>query len=147
MSAPFFIVGPTAAGKSELAADVAVEIGAEIVGADAFQVYREFSVLTSRPEAQTITKVPHHLIGEVGVDEEMNVERFRQMATERMRRIMERGKRVLVVGGSGLYIKALTHGLSSLPRRSGTAASTQRDGSRRIGFALNSDRSCRGVAD
>ena len=116
MTNAFFIVGPTAVGKSELAADVAVKTNAEIVSADAFQVYREFSILTARPDAQTLAKAPHHLTGEIGVDEEMNVERFRALATERMESISARGRRVLVVGGSGLYVKALTHGLSSLPQ-------------------------------
>ncbi len=116
MTNTFFIVGPTAVGKSQLAADVAAETNAEIVSADAFQVYREFNVLTARPDAPTLAKVAHHLIGEVGVDEEMNVERFRVMATKQIGEIHARGKRVLVVGGSGLYVKALTHGLSSLPK-------------------------------
>ena len=95
---------------------MAAKTGAEIVSADAFQVYREFNVLTARPGAQTLAKAPHHLVGELGVDEEMNAERFRVMATGRMEHISERGKRVLVVGGSGLYVKTLTHGLSALPK-------------------------------
>ena len=61
----FFIVGPTATGKSELAADVAHEIGAEIVSADAFQIYRGLDLLTAKPESPTLAKAPHHLIGTV----------------------------------------------------------------------------------
>ncbi len=112
----FFIVGPTSVGKSELAADVAAKTNAEIVSADAFQIYREFSILTARPDADTLAKAPHHLIGEIGVTEEMNVERFRVMATKQIENIHARGKRALVVGGAGLYVKALTHGLSPLPK-------------------------------
>jgi tRNA dimethylallyltransferase len=112
----FFIVGPTAVGKSELAADVAAKTDAEIISADAFQVYREFSLLTARPASDTLQKASHHLLGEIGVDEEMNAERFRAMATNRIESINARGKRVLVVGGSGLYVKALSHGLSPLPK-------------------------------
>jgi tRNA dimethylallyltransferase len=112
----FFIVGPTAVGKSELAADVAARTNAEIVSADAFQIYREFSLLTARPDCETLAKVPHHLVGEIGIDEEMNVERFRVMATTQIGGIHARGKRALVVGGTGLYVKALTHGLSPLPQ-------------------------------
>ena len=59
----FFIVGPTATGKSELAADVAHEIGAEIVSADAFQIYRGLDLLTAKPDGSTLAKAPHHLIG------------------------------------------------------------------------------------
>jgi tRNA dimethylallyltransferase len=116
VTSTFFIVGPTAVGKSELAADVAVKTNAEIVSADAFQIYREFSLLTARPDCETLTKVPHHLVGEIGIDEEMNVERFRVMATKQIENLHARGKRALVVGGSGLYAKALTHGLSPLPK-------------------------------
>jgi tRNA dimethylallyltransferase len=116
VTSTFFIVGPTAVGKSELAADVAAHTNAEIVSADAFQIYREFSLLTARPDCETLAKVPHHLFGEIGVDEEMNVERFRAMATKQIGGIHARGKRALVVGGTGLYVKALTHGLSPLPK-------------------------------
>ena len=72
----FFIVGPTATGKSELAADVAHEIGAEIVSADAFQIYRGLDLLTAKPDGSTLAKAPHHLIGTVPLTEEMNAEKF-----------------------------------------------------------------------
>src|SRR6202051_2166292 len=76
----FFIVGPTATGKSKLAADVAREIGAEIVGADAFQIYRGLDLLTGKPEASTLAKAPHYLIGTVPLSEEMNAEKYRRVA-------------------------------------------------------------------
>ena len=79
----FFIVGPTATGKSELAADVTHEIGAEIVSADAFQIYRGLDLLTAKPEPSTLAKAPHHLIGTVPLTEEMNAEKFRRAATLR----------------------------------------------------------------
>ena len=63
MSRTFFIVGPTATGKSKLAADVACEVGAEIVSADAFQLYRGLDLLTAKPDAATLAKAPHHLVG------------------------------------------------------------------------------------
>ena len=115
MTRVFFIVGPTAAGKSEIAAEVAQRFGAEIVSADAFQIYRGLDVLTAKPEPATLAKAPHHLIGAVPLSEEMNVEKFRAAATSAIRDIQARGKPTIVVGGSGLYIKALTHGLSKLP--------------------------------
>ena len=111
----FFIVGPTAAGKSEIAAEVAQRLGAEIVSADAFQIYRGLDLLTAKPEPATLAKAPHHLIGVVPLSEEMNVEKFRAAATSAMRDIHAREKPAIVVGGSGLYVKALTHGLSKLP--------------------------------
>src|SRR5215472_8768941 len=110
----FFIVGPTATGKSELAADVACETGAEIVSADAFQIYRGADLLTAKPDSYTVGRAPHHLIGTVAVTEEMNAEKYRRAATHAIAEINSRGKLAIVVGGSGLYIKALTHGLAPL---------------------------------
>ena len=115
MRRTFFIVGPTATGKSELAADVAREIGAEIVSADAFQVYRGLDLLTAKPDASTLDKAPHHLIGTTPLHEEMNAEKYRRAASRAVEEIHSRGKLAIVVGGSGLYIKALTHGLAPLP--------------------------------
>ena len=111
----FFIVGPTAIGKSELAADVTDEIGAEIISADAFQIYRGLDLLTAKPDASTLAKAPHHLIGTAPLNEEMNAEKYRCAATRAIDEINSRGKLAIVVGGSGLYIKALTHGLARLP--------------------------------
>jgi tRNA dimethylallyltransferase len=115
MTRAFFIVGPTAIGKSELAADVARKTGAEIVSADAFQIYRGLDLLTAKPESSTLAKAPHHLIGLVPLTEEMNAEKYRRAAIRAIEEINARGKLAIVVGGSGLYIKALTHGLAPLP--------------------------------
>src|SRR5258708_25008150 len=115
MRRAFFIVGPTATGKSDLAADVASEMGAEIVSADAFQIYRGLDLLTAKPNASTLAKAPHHLIGTTPLHEEMNAEKYRCAASRAIDEIHSRGKVAIVVGGSGLYIKALTHGLAPLP--------------------------------
>ncbi len=115
MKRVFFIVGPTATGKSELAAEVARKVGAEIVSADAYQIYRGLDLLTAKPDQATIAKAPHHLIGAVPLSEEMNAEKYRARAEEIIGEIHARGKQVIVVGGSGLYVKALTHGLAKLP--------------------------------
>jgi tRNA dimethylallyltransferase len=111
----FFIVGPTATGKSEIAAEVARKLDAEIVSADAFQIYRGLDLLTAKPDQATLAKAPHHLIGMVPLSDEMNVERYREAAERTIRDIHARGKLAIVVGGSGLYVKALTHGLAKLP--------------------------------
>ncbi len=115
MNRPFFIAGPTGVGKSDLAVEVAAAVKAEIVSGDAFQIYRELPILSAQPEPALLAKVPHHLVAEVSVREEMNAERFRTLAKERIDEIFARSRRVIVVGGSGLYLKALTHGLASLP--------------------------------
>src|SRR5437762_12082982 len=112
MRGVFFIAGPTATGKSEIASDVAAELDAEIVSADAFQIYRGLDLLTAKPDAATLAKVPHHLIGTMSILEAMNAEKFRELALQAIGEIHSRGKLAIVVGGSGLYIKALTHGLS-----------------------------------
>jgi tRNA dimethylallyltransferase len=116
MPRAFFIVGPTAAGKSQLAADIAHDLGAEIVSADAFQVYRGLNLLTAKPDAAMLAKVRHHLIGATPLREEMNAEKFCRAASRAIDEIHSRGKPAIVVGGSGLYIKALTHGLAVLPQ-------------------------------
>src|SRR6266480_5317590 len=111
----FFIVGSTATGKSELAASLACEIGAEIVSADAFQIYRGLDLLTAKPDAATLAKAPHHLIGTTPLQEQMNAEKYRSAASRAIHEIHSRGKLAIVVGGSGLYIKGLTHGLVPMP--------------------------------
>ena len=115
MKGVFFIVGPTATGKSELAAEVARECGGEIVSADAFQVYAGLDLLTAKPGEAVLRTVRHDLIGDVPLYDEMNAERFRAAALAAIADIHARGKPAFVVGGSGMYVKALTHGLSPLP--------------------------------
>jgi tRNA A37 N6-isopentenylltransferase MiaA len=109
----FYIVGPTATGKSEIAAEVARAIKAEVVNADAFQIYEGFEILSAKPDKATLSKARHHLIGTMSILQEMNAERFRRAALRAIEEIRWRGKRALVVGGSGLYIKALSHGLTT----------------------------------
>jgi tRNA dimethylallyltransferase len=115
MTRAFFIVGPTATGKSQIAADIAREIDAEIVNADAFQIYRGLDLLTAKPEAPIFAQAPHHLIGFVPLTEEMNAEKYRRVAVAVIEEINSRGKPAIVAGGTGLYVKSLTHGLAALP--------------------------------
>src|SRR2546423_969029 len=111
MKRVFFIVGPTAVGKSELAAEVAQRTGAEVLSADAFQIYRGLDLLTAKPDPETRAKASHHLIGVMPLAEAMNAEKYRAAAEK----IIARGRPAVVVGGTGLYIKALTHGIAKLP--------------------------------
>ena len=105
------ILGPTAAGKSEMAVALAAKIGAEIVNADSQQVYRYMNVGTGKPARADRERVAHHLIDVVAPDEEFNVAIFRRLALETIDNIHARGKHVVVCGGTGLYLKALTRGL------------------------------------
>jgi tRNA dimethylallyltransferase len=112
---PLFLAGPTAVGKSDLAVAIAEQCNGEIVGADAFQVYRGLELLTAKPDVSALERVRHHLIGEIPLTETFDVARYHELATERMAEITARGKTPVVVGGTGLYIRALTHGLAELP--------------------------------
>ena len=111
----FFLMGPTAAGKSELAVEIALRCNAEIVGADAFQVYKGLDLLTAKPGSDLRAKVRHHLIGEISLAEKFDVAQYRTLALARVREIAARGRRTLITGGTGLYVRALTRGLSELP--------------------------------
>jgi tRNA dimethylallyltransferase len=111
----FFIVGPTAVGKSGIAVEVAMRCDAEIIGADAFQVYEGLDLLTAKPGADLRARVRHHLVGEIPLVENFDAGRYRELALERVREIEGRGKRALVVGGTGLYVRVLAQGLSELP--------------------------------
>ena len=110
-----FIAGPTSAGKSDIALSLAEKYGGEIVCADAFQLYREFPVLSAQPNEAEKARVPHHLFGSVSCAEEMDAARFASLALETIDGIVARGKTPFVVGGSGLYLLALIVGLPQLP--------------------------------
>jgi tRNA dimethylallyltransferase len=105
------ILGPTAVGKSEVAMKLSGVIGAEIINADSQQVYRHMNVGTGKPAEADRARVPHHLIDVVDPDEEFNAAIFRCLALEKIVQIHERGRKVVVCGGTGLYLKALTRGL------------------------------------
>ena len=111
----FIIAGPTAVGKSELAVAVAERCGGEIVSADAFQVYAGLDLLTAKPSPALRARVPHHLIGEIPLTQSFDVAQFLTLAGSRIDEIRERGRIPIVVGGTGLYVRALTHGLADLP--------------------------------
>jgi tRNA dimethylallyltransferase len=110
-----FVAGPTSVGKSEIALRLAQKRGGEIVCADAFQLYREFPVLSAQPTAADRALVPHHLFGCLSCAEEMDAARYARMANEVLSDIAARGKTPFVVGGSGLYLQALIAGLPELP--------------------------------
>lgn len=112
---PFFIVGPTAGGKSALALAVAERFGGEIVNADAFQLYQGMDLLTAKPPPEDLQRVPHHLYSVLPLTDTCDAQRYREMALPVIEEIASRGKLPIVVGGSGLYIKAISHGLAPLP--------------------------------
>ncbi|WP_026842367.1 tRNA (adenosine(37)-N6)-dimethylallyltransferase MiaA [Citrifermentans bremense] len=107
--------GPTGSGKSDLAVKLAEEIGGEIVNADSMQVYRRLDIGTAKPSAADLARVPHHLINILDPDEDFTASDFRREATAAIADIERRGKRAIVVGGTGLYIRALLYGLVDSP--------------------------------
>jgi len=115
LSRCFFIAGPTASGKSDAAVAVAEACGGEIVNADAAQVYRGLDILTAKPSAELLARAPHHLVGTVELVESFHVARYRESATLAIDGILGRNRLPVVVGGSGMYLRALTRGLSDAP--------------------------------
>ena len=112
----WLIAGPTASGKSAFALRLAETIGGEIVGADSMQLYRDLAVLTARPPPADEARVPHHLVGMADAAEAWSTGRWLRAAAEAIEAIGARGRDAVVVGGTGLYFKALTEGLAEVPQ-------------------------------
>ncbi|MEL7027830.1 MAG: tRNA (adenosine(37)-N6)-dimethylallyltransferase MiaA [Pseudomonadota bacterium] len=110
-----FIAGPTASGKSAVALELACAVGGEIVNADAMQIYRDLRILTARPGKTEEAKAPHHLYGALDAAERCSAGRWARLAGAAVREIKGRGAAPLLVGGTGLYFKALEEGLSPIP--------------------------------
>lgn len=109
------LVGPTAAGKSAAALALAERLGAEIVSCDSMQLYRELDIGTAKPTAVERARVPHHLVDLLPPDASYSAARYAVDADRAILAILARGRRVLVVGGSGLYLRALRFGLAEAP--------------------------------
>ena len=109
------VLGPTAVGKSNIVLDLAFQLRAEIISADSQQVYRHMDIGTAKPSREQREKIPHHLIDVVDPDEEFNAAMFRNLAIEIAHELADQDKRIIVCGGTGLYIKALTRGLFGGP--------------------------------
>ncbi len=105
------ISGPTCVGKTDVAIALAEPLGAEIISADAMQVYRYMDIGTAKPTRQEQARVPHHLIDVVEPNELFSAALFETMADAVIRDLHQKGRPIFVVGGTGLYIKALTRGL------------------------------------
>jgi tRNA dimethylallyltransferase len=111
------LAGPTGSGKTALAVDLAARLGAEIIGADSQQLYRHLDVGTAKPTPTERAAVPHHLLDVAEPGEGMDAARFVALADRAIADIAARGKLPLVVGGTGLYLRALLHGMVEAPGR------------------------------
>jgi tRNA dimethylallyltransferase len=110
------LMGPTASGKTAVAAAIAAALPCEIISVDSAQVYKHMNIGTAKPEAELLARAPHHLIDIIEPHERYSAARFRDDALALMREITEeRGKVPLLAGGTMLYFQALTEGLSELP--------------------------------
>ena len=110
-----FLAGPTGSGKSAVAVELAEMLDAEIVSSDAYQVYRELPILTAAPSPADRERVPHHMVSIIPVQKNWNATEHYHRAMRCMEEIHARGKIAIVTGGSGLYFKFLSHGLSEAP--------------------------------
>ena len=109
------LAGPTASGKSELAIKLAKHFNGEIINADSMQIYKEISILTSKPNTQDRKIVKHHLYGFNSVKKKFSTGHWLKMVIKKIEEQWEEGSTPIVVGGTGLYFKALTDGLVKIP--------------------------------
>jgi tRNA dimethylallyltransferase len=101
------VVGPTGVGKSRLALSLARDFGGEIVSADSRQVYHYMDIGTAKPTREELSLIPHHLIDVVNPDEDFSLAQYQKLAYEAIADVQKRGKLPILVGGSGLYVRAV----------------------------------------
>ena len=109
------ISGPTASGKSNFAISLAKKINGEIINADSMQVYKELRILTARPKQKDYQKIRHHLYGFLNVAKNFSTGKWLKLCQNKIKEIQSRNKIPILVGGTGLYFKALTDGLVKIP--------------------------------
>lgn len=117
-----FLLGPTASGKSRLALEVARKVGADIVSMDAFQIYRGMDIGTAKPTRQECEAIPHHLLDLVNPEDSYSAADYKREGEGVIRKLKKSGRRALWVGGTGLYHRVMTQGLSTAPRTEKTIA-------------------------
>jgi tRNA dimethylallyltransferase len=106
-----FIVGPTAIGKSNVGILLAERIGAEIISCDSMQIYNEVNIASAKPTEEQLARIKHYLIGDISVEDDFDVVKFRKRAVKAMEGVFEKGRIPVLVGGSGMYMKALLDGV------------------------------------
>ena len=109
------ISGPTASGKSKFAINLAKKINGEIINADSMQVYKQLNILTARPNKNDLKQIRHHLYGFINVRKNFSTGEWLKLTKKKIKEIRKKKKIPIVVGGTGLYFKALTDGFVQLP--------------------------------
>jgi tRNA dimethylallyltransferase len=130
------ISGPTAAGKTDVALELAEPLGGEIISADAMQVYKHMDIGTAKPTPEQLARVPHHLIDVVAPDELFSAATFRSMADKVIQGLYEKGRPAFVAGGTGFYIKALIRGLFPAPEQDETIRNRLKDEAKTSGSEM-----------
>jgi len=111
----YFVLGPTASGKSKFALSLAKKLNGEIINADSMQIYKELSILTARPTIHDQKKINHHLYGFVKGDIRFNVQKWCEEASTKINYLVDKNITPILVGGTGLYIESLINGIVSIP--------------------------------
>jgi tRNA dimethylallyltransferase len=111
----YIIVGPTAVGKTSLAIQLAKHLQTEIISADARQCYRELDIGVARPSQEELNQVPHHFIANHSIHEIVNASVFEKEALVITEKLFQQKDNIVMVGGTGLYIKAFCEGLDDIP--------------------------------
>tara|TARA_B110000027_G_scaffold86504_1_gene91715 strand:- start:706 stop:1623 length:918 start_codon:yes stop_codon:yes gene_type:complete len=109
------LAGPTASGKSKLAIQIAKKIKGEIINTDSMQVYKDFSILSSRPSKTDLKKVKHHLYGFISSKKHFSTGGWLSLAKQKIIKCLKKKKIPILVGGTGLYFEAITKGMSKIP--------------------------------
>ncbi len=111
----FIICGPTAIGKTAFAIELAQALGTEIISADSRQCYQELGIAVAKPSVQELAIVPHHFINSHSIHESVNAGVFEQYALQKAAELFQQHRQIVMVGGTGLYIKAFTEGMDEMP--------------------------------
>jgi tRNA dimethylallyltransferase len=127
------IAGPTASGKSRLAIEIAKKIKGEIINADSMQVYKEFSILSSRPSKIDLKKIKHHLYGFQSVKKHFSSGVWLKLVKKQINQCLKNKKIPVLVGGTGLYFEAITKGISKIPAINIKARNKIRELQKKIG--------------
>ncbi len=109
------LAGPTASGKSEIAIRLAKKLNGEIINADSMQIYKEFLILSSRPNENDEKKVKHHLYGQISVKKHFSTGDWLKLVKKKINNCFRKKKVPILVGGTGLYFNAITRGISKIP--------------------------------
>lgn len=127
------VTGPTASGKSRLGLDLAETFDGTVINADSMQVYRELRILTDRPGDEALARAPHRLFGILPAAVACSAGQWRDLALDAMREASQAGRLPILVGGTGLYLKSLLHGLAPVPNIPAFVSRTARERHRRLG--------------